>query len=150
MQSVTVHAKPHRLVWLIGIGWLLGLAAQVATRFWSGYMDVSPPQLLLGALLCGASGAAAYRTSRGRRGPAEGALAGGALAASIVVGYAALAVLLWNPAWSEAGEQQWQGVVLEVSLAIAVALTLGAACGFVGWRLAARRNSGGATRGQHL
>ncbi len=134
MRSVTVYAAPHRLVWLIGIGLLFGLAAQVATRFWSGYMEVSPPQLLLGALLCGASGAAAYRTPRGGRGPAAGAAAGGALAGSIVVGYAALAVLLWNPAWS--------ATVLEVSLALTVALTLGAACGFVGWRLAARRDSG--------
>ena len=138
MHRLTLHASQRRLVWLIGAGWLLGLVAQIATRLWTARMDVLPPQGLLGALLCGAAGAAAWGTIRGRR-PTAGLLAGAGLAGSIVVGYAALTALLWNPAWPDGTQEPWRGAVLEAALAVPVALALGAACGFVGWRLVARR-----------
>ncbi len=139
MQGSAIPLRRQRLAWFIGVGWLIGLLAQVATRLWSGYMDVSPPQLLLGALLCGGAGAAVRGTLRGRR-SVDGLLGGAGLAASIVAGYAALTAVLWNPAWSAGGADPWQGAVLEALVAMSVALVLGAACGLIGWRIAARRH----------
>ena len=44
MEKPAGPVRQQRLTWLIGVGWLIGLVAQVATRLWSGYMGVSPPQ----------------------------------------------------------------------------------------------------------
>jgi hypothetical protein len=130
------------LLGLLGVGWLAGLVSQVMSRLQTGYMDVWPPQLLLGIGLIFGAGAAARLVEPVRRTWRRGAAGGTAIVASIVVGYAVLSVLLWNPAWTERAEEEgetWFSLLIEAPLWIGVALLTGAAFGALGWWVADRQ-----------
>ena len=135
------RSKRGALFGFLGAGWLLGLVIQVATRVQTGYMDVSPPQLLLGVLLCLGAGAAVRVVDPMARRARRGALAGRAMFGSIIVGYALLAVVLWNPAWTERAAQQgegWYSTLLEVPFWIGIPLAVAAGLGVLGWHAAGR------------
>ncbi len=144
MSSDRFHAQRGALAVLLAGGWMLGLAAQVAVRLWTGFMDVTPPQMLLGLLLCAGSGALVRLGDR-TRGPRRGALAGVAMVASVILGYAVLTALLWKPAWSGGEGETPQTLLLEAPFWIGVPLVVAAACGALGWyaadRLAGRPGS---------
>lgn len=136
MLDERAQVQRRVLLVLVACGWFLGLAAQVAVRLGTGYMDVSPPQLLLGALLCAGAGALVHLGDTTRR-PRHSALAGVAMIASIVLGYALLTALLWNPSWAGGGETP-QSLLLEAPIWIGVPLLAGAGCGALGWYAADR------------
>ncbi len=137
MSNDRFHDQRGVLVVLLACGWMLGLAAQVAVRLGTGFMDVAPPQMLLGLLLCGGSGALVRLGDR-PHGPRRGALAGLAMLVSIMLGYAALTALLWNPAWSGSDGETTQSLLLEAPFWIGVPLVVGAAGGALGWYAADR------------
>ncbi len=126
------------LLALLGAGWLLGLVIQMAIRVLTGYMDVVPPQLLLGVLLCFGAGAAARVLDPVRRGARRGALAGITMIASIVAGYVVLTILFWNPGWAQGGGETWHSALIEAPFWIGVPLVTGAGFGALGWCAADR------------
>jgi hypothetical protein len=127
------------LIGLLAAGWLVGLVSQVMTRVNTGYMDVWPPQILLGILLIFGAGAVARMVDPVRRTWRRGSLAGIGMIAVIVAGYALLTVLLWNPMWSEADNgETWFSMLIEAPFWIGVPLLTGAVFGALGWRVADR------------
>ena len=140
MRSDRTRAVRPILLGLLVAGWLLGLAGQVVTRQATGYMDVFPPQILLGVLLCVGAGAAARVLDPVRRTWKRGALAGIAMIASILVGYFILTAGLWNSEWSgqESGET-WFTLLIEAPFWIGLPTLTGGGFGALGWYLADRR-----------
>jgi hypothetical protein len=126
------------LLALICGGWLLGLAVQVLTRQQTGYMDVFPPQILLGVLLCAGAGAAARLLGPAEQTWKRGALAGLAMLGSIIAGYIVLSIATWNPAWSEGEGETWFSFLLEAWFWIGVPLVVGSGFGALGSVLADR------------
>jgi drug/metabolite transporter (DMT)-like permease len=126
-------AVRNGLLVLLCAGWLLGLGAQVWTRQQTGYMDVVPPQILLGVLLCLGAGAAARIADRTRRTWRRGSLAGMAMLGSIIGGYLLLTVVMWNPVWSEEEGETWFSFLLEAWFWVGVPLAVGAGFGALGW-----------------
>jgi hypothetical protein len=133
------RATPVILIGVLVAGWLLGLASQVVTRQATGYMDIFPPQMLLGILLCVGAGAAARVVDPVRRTWRRGSLAGIAMIASIFVGYLILTTVLWNSSWSENDGETWWSLLIEAPFWIGVPTLIGAGFGALGWRLADRR-----------
>jgi len=134
------------LLALLCAGWLLGLGSQVYTRQQTGYMDVFPPQILLGVLLCLGAGAAVRIADRTRRTWRRGSLAGIAMLGSMIGGYLLLTVLMWNPIWSEGEGETWFSFLVEAWFWIGVPLAVGAGFGALGWLTADRLMGGPATR----
>jgi drug/metabolite transporter (DMT)-like permease len=139
MRNDRVRATRIALLGFLGAGWLLGLVSQVITRVQTGYVDVWPPQILLGVLLCLGAGAAARVVDPVRRTKKRGALAGIAMIASILVGYLLLTLLIWNPIWSEeSGGETWWSLLLEAPFWIGIPAAIGAGMGALGWYAADR------------
>lgn len=147
-----IRAGRFRLVIvLLAVGWLVGLAVQLVTRAATGYMDILPPQLILGLFLLAGAGAA-IRLARPDSTPRAGAITGMAMLGSILIGYALVMALTWNPLWDE-GEsgETWFTFLLEAWFWVGVPLVAAASLGWLGWRTADRfsapRASGGTTGG---
>jgi hypothetical protein len=138
MHDGRVRAIRIALLGLLGAGWLLGLASQVMARVQTGYMDVWPPQILLGVLLCFGAGAAERIVDPVRRGMRRGAIAGMAIIAAIIVGYVLLTVLMWNPIWSGQDGETWWSLLIEAPFWIGVPAAIGAGFGALGWYVADR------------
>jgi hypothetical protein len=114
----------------------MGLVSQVVTRFWTGYMDVLPPQMLLGAALCLGAGWLVRINDPLASRPRHGALAGIGMVASIVAGYLVLIPILWNPVWAAGDGETWWSLLIEAPIWIGMPLLTGAVCGGLGWHLA--------------
>jgi len=147
MPAITRAPAPRLIVpALLVAGWLAGLLGQRQIALDTGYLDVSPPLLLLGCLLFVLAGMSARMLlpSRRRR---TGALAGVGLLATILAGYAALiALYIERPALEEGGET-WFSLLLESWFWLGVPVLVSAGLGAMGWWLAdaAGRRSGGRT-----
>ncbi|MGD0247791.1 MAG: hypothetical protein ABSB75_01940, partial [Candidatus Limnocylindrales bacterium] len=126
MRNDRVRTTRIALLGFLGAGWLLGLVSQVITRVQTGSMDLWPPQILLGVLLCLGAGAAARVVDPVRRTKRRGALAGIAMIASIAVGYELLTVLMWNPGWSGQDGETWWSLLLEAPFSIGIPAAIGA------------------------
>lgn len=133
-----VRATRLALLGLLGAGWLLGLVIQGTTAVRTGYLDVYPPQLLLGVLLCLGAGAAARVIDPVRRTARRGAVAGIAMIVSIVVGYMLLVALFWDPSHAGESGETWYTLVLEAPFWVGVPLATGASFGALGWYAADR------------
>jgi hypothetical protein len=122
------------LVLALAAGWLAGLAMQIMTRAWSGYMDILPPQMILGVLLCFGAGSAARALDRVRGSAWRGAIAGVAMLGSIIAGYALMVAIAWNPIWNEGdGGETWFSLLIELPFWVGVPLVAGSTCGALGW-----------------
>jgi hypothetical protein len=127
------------LVVLLLAGWITGLVVQVGTRVTTGYMDVLPPQLALGVLLCLGAGAAARMLEPERRTARRGAIGGLAMLGSIVAGYTILTILAWNPDWGAGdGGETWFSLLIELPFWVGLPLLVGACFGALGWVAADR------------
>jgi hypothetical protein len=134
-----VHAGRVVLVGLLCAGWLLGLAIQWAIAAWSGYLDIFPPQMLLGVLLCVGAGATERVFERVRRNARRGALAGVAMLVSILLGYFVLVALYMDPGRATANGETPLSMLLEAPFSIGIPLATSAASGLLGWHAADRR-----------
>jgi hypothetical protein len=127
------------LVLALAAGWLAGLGVQVLTRAWTGYMDIFPPQMILGALLCFGAGFAARALDRVRRSARRGAIAGVAMLGSILGGYAAMVAIWWNPTWNDdGGGETWFSMLIELPFWVGMPIVVGSICGAAGWMIADR------------
>jgi hypothetical protein len=143
MRLDRARATRLALLGLLAVGWLLGLAIQWAIAVRTGYLDIFPPQMLLGVVLCLGAGAAERVLDPVRRNAKWGALAGIAMIVTIVVGYLVLVALLSEPSGAGEGGETWYTLLLEAPFWIGVPLVTGAACGALGWRVADRRTGSG-------
>jgi hypothetical protein len=132
-----MRGHPIGLVVLVvlGVGWLAGLFGQRAIVEATGYMDVSPPLLVLAIVLCFGAGVACrlllpYRTAR------SGALAGVAMVVTVVVGYGSL-VFAYRDRFvgRDSGETAWS-LLLESWFWLGVPCVMGALLGAGGWLVA--------------
>jgi len=133
------------LVVVLAGGWLAGLVAQRAGVDATGYMDITPPLMLLGMGLC-ALGGALVRTIvvTGRR-ARDGVLGGIATLATIVAGYLVLMIAYWDRFDTSEGGETWWSLLLESWFWVGVPLVVSGILGGLGWlavdaldRLAAR------------
>jgi hypothetical protein len=125
-----------RLDGLLLLGWLLGLATQIAIAVVTGYGDVFPPQLLLALALCTGAGFRARRrrpTIRGR----DAALAGAKMMGSIVVGYFFIAFLTMGPN-PDSGGETWLSLLVEAPFWVGLPLSSSLFAGYLGYRVAGR------------
>jgi hypothetical protein len=123
---------------VLAAGWLVGLVGQRQIAVDTGYLDVSPPLLLLGLLLFLFAGMSARVLLPNVRRRAAGALAGVAVLAAILVGYGALILLYIDPSRFSEGGETWFSLLLESWFWIGVPLLLSSGLGAVGWWLADR------------
>ena len=135
---------------LLAAGWLLGFAIHGSMAAATGWGDVSPVLMLLGALLCVVAGAVAWLLAPLHRRARVGALAGFLMFVSFVVGNA-LVVLLWvDPAHMAESGETWFSMLIELPLWLGIPTVISCGLGAVGWRLARRlgkRGIGPATSG---
>jgi hypothetical protein len=143
MRLDRARATRLALLGLLAVGWLLGLAIQWAIAVRTGYLDIFPPQMLLGGVLCLGAGAAERVLDPVRRNAKRGALAGIAMIVTIVVGYLVLVALLSEPSGAGDGGETWLTLLLEAPFWIGVPLVTGAGCGALGWHAADRRTGPG-------
>jgi hypothetical protein len=120
---------------LLAVGWLIGLIGQRAIVEATGYMDVSPPLLLLAIVLCIGAGIASrllvpYRTVR------AGALAGVAMVAAVVVGYGALVFAYRDRFVGRDSGETLGSLLLESWFWVGIPIVIGALLGAGGWLVA--------------
>ena len=138
MRLDRAHATRLALLGLLAVGWLLGLAIQWAIAVRTGYLDIFPPQMLLGVLLCLGAGAAERVFERVRRTARRGALAGVAMLVSILAGYLVLAALYVDPGRAAESGETPISLLLEAPFWIGIPLVTSAASGLLGWHAADR------------
>lgn len=123
----------------LGIGWLIGLIGQRSIVEQTSYLDVSPPLLALGLVLCALAGAAARIGAPSLHQVRIGALAGIAMVITIVAGYAGLAVAYADRFAQNATDgETWWSLLLESWFWVGVPLVAGGTLGAIGWRVADR------------
>ncbi|OGO52202.1 MAG: hypothetical protein A2V84_09405 [Chloroflexi bacterium RBG_16_70_13] len=125
------------------IGWLLGLLGQRSIVEATGYLDISPQLLLLASGLCILAGATARLLAPQLRGLRAGALAGIAMAATMVAGCLGLAVAYADRFDSGSSGETWFSLLLEARSWIGVPIVLSAILGALGWLAAAAYRHGG-------
>ena len=140
------HLFAVRTIMVAGLafGWLIGLLAQRSIVEGTGYLDVSPALLVLGAFLCALAGAAARIGAPAHRRLRVGAFAGIGMSVSIVVGYLGLALAYADRFTANAGGETWWTLLLESWFWIGIPLVVSAALGTLGWSVADRMDRFGA------
>jgi hypothetical protein len=119
---------------LLAAGWLAGLLGQRQVGVETGYLDVSPPLLLLGCGLFVLAGMATRILLPSVRRRVAGAAAGVAVLVAIVAGYAILAVLYVHH--EDTSGETWFSLLLESWFWVGVPLLVSSALGAAGWWLA--------------
>jgi hypothetical protein len=135
------HITSVRTVLIAGlaIGWLLGLFAQRSIVEQTNYLDVSPPLMALGLVLCALALVAARIGAPDHHQLRIGALAGIGMVLTIVVGYGGLAVAYAERFSQNATDgETWWSLLLESWFWVGVPLAAGGTLGAIGWRLADR------------
>lgn len=117
------------------MGWLVGFAVHGSAAAASGWGDVPPVTLLLGAILCAWAGVAAWFVAPRRRWRG-GAVAGVLMFASFVLGNILIVVLWVDPAHFSEGGESWFSLVLESWFWVGVPLLVSASLGSAGWAAA--------------
>ena len=121
---------------VLAAGWLVGLLGQRQVAVDTGYLDVSPPLMLLGLLLFLFAGMSARVLLPHVRRRAAGALAGVAVLAAVLTGYLVLAVVYLDPSRLTDGGETWCSLLLESWFWLGIPLLVSAGLGAVGWWLA--------------
>ena len=117
----------------LAAGWVVGLFSQRSIVESTGYLDISPGLLVLGCVLCALAGAAAHVLAPAHRRLRTGAIAGIAMAVSMIAGYAVLVVAYWDRFPADQGGETWWTLLLESWFWIGVPLIVSGILGIVGF-----------------
>ena len=134
-MQATTHGSAMRIALpvLLLAGWVAGLLGQRQGAIDTGYMDITPPLMVLGLSLLFLGGATARILRPASRRLRTGVLAGLAVLASMIAGYWVLALVYIDRPFGEQGGETWFSFLLESWFWIGVPLLLGSMLGAAGW-----------------
>lgn len=137
-MQATTHGSAMRIVLPLVLlaGWVAGLLGQRQGAIDTGYMDITPPLMVLGLGLLFLGGATARVLWPASRRLRTGVLAGLAVLASMIAGYWVLALRYIDRPFDEQGGETWFSFLLESWFWIGVPLLLGSMLGAAGWMVA--------------
>ena len=146
MRRLDPPATRALLLGILALGWLLGFALHGSAAAATGWGDVSPLLLLLGAALCALAGGFAWWLAPDHRRARTGALAGVLMFLSFVLGNVLVVVLWVDPAHMAASGETWFSMLVELPFWLGLPIVVSIALGAAGWWVARRGALAGGRR----